>query len=137
MGCPVGPVPVKVRYAEEVTVRVTTVVASSWVLEGSSESVPGTEVPPMGSALSMVVPGVSVSVGREVKVVLVHPRVLEMLLGNDGTAGCDVAVPKPVEIATECEQCAFSVEVALTQGPRPLELLKGRPDTLDRPESEE
>jgi hypothetical protein len=125
-----------VRYADEVTVRVTTVVASCSVLEGSGESVPGTVVP-MGWALSMVVPGVSVSVGRDMRVVLAQPRVLETSLGEVGTVRGVVAVPKPVELATPCEHGAFCVEVALTQGPWPLELLIGRPDTLDMPESEE
>ena len=98
----------------------TTVVTSCSVLEGRVEFVQGMEVP-MGSALSMVLP---VDVGREAKLVLVKAR-----LG--------VAVPKPVEDGEPCVHGAFAVELALNQGPWPLELLIGSPDTLDKPEAEE
>ena len=115
--------PLTVTTAEEVTVSVTTVVTSCSVLEGRVEFVQGMEVP-MGSALSMVVPAVPVDVGREVRLVLVKGRL-------------DVAIPKPVEEDKPCVHGAFAVELALNQGPWPLELLIGSRDTLDKPEAEE
>jgi hypothetical protein len=65
-GSPEVTVAFTVIVAEEVTVRVMTLVESCSEAEVQVEFVQRTEDVPMGSAVSMVVPAVTVSVGREV-----------------------------------------------------------------------
>lgn len=82
-----------------------TLVQSPSVVELRVEFVQWMDEVPMGSAVSMVVPAVSVRVGSEVTVVWFHPRELEKL------PGAALGVGEP------WLQGAPGVEVALIQGP--------------------
>lgn len=91
--------------AEEVTVRVMTLVQSSSAVELRVELVQRTDDVPKGSAVSMVVPAVPDRVGSEVTVVWFQPMELEKLLGA------------AMEVGKLWVQGTSVVKVALIQGP--------------------